>query len=284
MRSGATSASDDDPGAARSTRQAKLRRSFSQKKKEKPLSDQSSGGSLIVASIILALSIVTGSFIIKSSLDEGAFQVASLVGEMQALAEQVAAAPSPQQAPNRPTGPARPDPSRRYEVEIGEAPIKGPKSAEIEIVEWSDFECPFCSRALPTLAQIEKEYGDKVQIAFKHMPLSMHARARPAHAAAEAARLQGKFWEMHDLIFSNQRALSEEKYAEYATQLGLDVEKFKKDSASPEVEARIAADYAQATKLGVTGTPAFFVNGRFLSGAQPFPTFKALIDDELAKN
>jgi len=123
-----------------------------------------------------------------------------------------------------------------------------------------------------------------VQIVWKHLPLDIHAKAPAAHAAAEAANRQGKFWEMHDLIFSDQRTLTQEKFVEYATKLGLDVEKFKKDSASPEVEARISADYAQATKLGVTGTPAFFVNGRFISGAQPFPTFKELIDAELAQN
>ncbi len=88
---------------------------------------------------------------------------------------------------------------------------------------------------------------------------------------------------MHDLIFADQRGMSEAKYLEYATQLDLDIDKFKKDVASPQVEARIAADYNQASKLGVTGTPAFFVNGRYLSGAQPFSSFKRLIDAELQK-
>ncbi len=118
---------------------------------------------------------------------------------------------------------------------------------------------------------------------FKHQVLNTHPKAPAAHAAAEAAHRQGKFWEMHDKIFADQRAMSEEKYVEYATELGMDVEKFKKDSGSDEVEKRIAADYAQATKLGVTGTPAFFVNGRFLSGAQPFSSFQELIDEELGK-
>ncbi len=248
------------------------------------MSDQSSGGSLIVASIVIGLAIVTASLILKSSVDEGSAQLAATVGEMQELTAKIAAAPSAPNPSARPSRPARPDPSKKYEVDIGSSPARGPASAPVKIVEWSDFQCPFCRRAGPTLDQIEKEYGDKVQIVFKHMPLSMHTKARPAHAAAEAARLQGKFWEMHDKIFADQRAMSEEKYVEYATELGMDVEKFKKDSASDEVEKRIAADYAQATKLGVTGTPAFFVNGRFLSGAQPFSSFKRLIDEALAKN
>ena len=246
------------------------------------MSDQSSGGSLIVASIVIGLAIVTGSLILKSSVDEGSAQLAATVGEMQELTAKIAAAPPAPRPAARPARPNRPDPNKKYEVAIGSAPARGPASAPVKIVEWSDFQCPFCRRAGPTLDQIEKEYGDKVQIVFKHMPLSMHSKARPAHAAAEAARLQGKFWEMHDKIFADQRGMSEEKYVEYATELGLDVEKFKKDTTSDEVEKRIAADYAQATKLGVTGTPAFFVNGHFLSGAQPFASFKTLVDKELA--
>ncbi len=237
-----------------------------------------------MASIVIGLAVVTASLILKSAVDEGAVQLAATVGQMQELSAKIAAAPSAPQAAARPSRPGRPDPSKKYDVDIGSSPARGPASAPVKIVEWSDFQCPFCRRAGPTLDQIEKEYGDKVQIVFKHMPLSMHTKARPAHAAAEAARLQGKFWEMHDKIFADQRAMSEEKYVEYATELGMDVEKFKKDSASDEVEKRIAADYAQATKLGVTGTPAFFVNGRFLSGAQPFASFKTLVDQELAQN
>ncbi len=117
---------------------------------------------------------------------------------------------------------------------------------------------------------------------FKHMPLSIHAKAAAAHAAAEAAYRQGKFWEMHDKIFEKQREMSPEKYLEYAAELALDVEQFKKDIASAEVKTRIDADSSDARKLGATGTPAFFVNGFFLSGAKPFEAFKEIIDKELA--
>ncbi len=116
------------------------------------------------------------------------------------------------------------------------------------------------------------------------MPLSIHPKAPAAHAAAEAAFLQGKFWEMHDKIFEKQREMSPEKYLEYAAEIGLDVEQFKRDIASPKVKSRIDSDTEDAAKAGATGTPAFFINGRFLSGAQPFPSFKRLIDEELAKN
>ena len=122
-----------------------------------------------------------------------------------------------------------------------------------------------------------------MRIVFKHMPLSIHPKAPAAHAAAEAAYRQGKFWEMHDKIFENQRNMSPENYVEYATEIGLDVERFKKDVASPEVKSRIDGDTQDAQKLGATGTPAFFVNGYFLSGAKPFESFKVVIDKELAE-
>ena len=122
-----------------------------------------------------------------------------------------------------------------------------------------------------------------MRIVFKHMPLGIHSKAPAAHAAAEAAHQQGKFWEMHDKIFEDQRGMSPEKYLEYASELSLDVELFKKDLASVQVKKRIDADSSDARKVGATGTPAFFVNGRFLSGAKPFEAFKEVIDKELAE-
>ena len=115
------------------------------------------------------------------------------------------------------------------------------------------------------------------------MPLSNHPKAPAAHAAAEAANRQGKFWEMHDKIFSQQRSMSSEKFLEYAGEIGLDVEKFKKDLKSPTVQNRINGDKKEAATLGVTGTPGFFINGRFVSGAQPYETFQRYIDEELGK-
>ena len=122
-----------------------------------------------------------------------------------------------------------------------------------------------------------------MQFVFKHLPLSIHSKARDAHLAAEAANQQGKFWEMHDLIFEYQREMSPEKYLEHAGTIGLDVDRFKKDLAAAKVKSRVDGDAAAAAKLGVTGTPAFFINGRYLSGAQPFSAFKRVIDEELKK-
>ena len=120
-----------------------------------------------------------------------------------------------------------------------------------------------------------------MRIVFKHMPLSIHPKAQAAHAASEAAHRQGKFWEMHDKIFEKQREMSPEKYLEYAAEIGLDVEQFKQDLESDEVKKRIDADVQEAAKLGSTGTPGFYINGKNLSGAKPFGAFKEVIDKEL---
>jgi protein-disulfide isomerase len=118
---------------------------------------------------------------------------------------------------------------------------------------------------------------------FKNNPLGFHPNAMPAAKAAEAAGKQGKFWEMHDKLFENQKALSAEGYVTWAGELGLDVEQFKKDMADPALEKKITEQQTQGMTLGARGTPAFFVNGRFLSGAQPVEAFKKLIDEEKAK-
>lgn len=123
-----------------------------------------------------------------------------------------------------------------------------------------------------------------MRVVFKHMPLSFHKNAPAAHAAAEAAGMQNKFWEMHDSIFKSQRDLSPATFEKYAGEIGLDVKKFKEDLDSKALRDRIDGDLSQARKLGVTGTPAFFINGRFLSGAQPIGSFTRLIDEALKKS
>jgi protein-disulfide isomerase len=228
--------------------------------------------------LILGASIVAGAFMIQGAIGDATVEIAGLREALSAL-ENAGPAPSG----NAPTRAARPDPNRRYAVNTAGSPVKGNPNAKIAIVEFSDFQCPFCSRVGPTLKKISEEYSDDVRIVFKHLPLRIHPKAPAAHAAAEAAHRQGKFWEMHDKIFGNQRELDETKYVAYATELGLDLDKFNADRKSAEVRKRLDADSSEASKLGVTGTPAFFVNGRFVSGAQPFETFKKLIDEELGK-
>jgi protein-disulfide isomerase len=163
------------------------------------------------------------------------------------------------------------------------APVIGPKQARVKIFEFSDFQCPFCSRAVLTLKLLREEYPKDVQIIWKNYPLDMHSKAPAAHAAAEAAHRQGKFWEMYELLFANQKQLEPEQFEKYATQLGLDLGRFKADYTSPEVRARVEADEKEGTALGINGAPGFFINGRFLSGAQPYAVFKKMVDEELAQ-
>ena len=233
-----------------------------------------SNTSLILAALILGASMVASSLLIQTSID----RASSSLGEVLVALKKA----PPAAAPTAAARAKRPDPRQHYSVKTSGAPAKGAKKPKITVVEFSDFQCPFCARVMPTLTQIEKEYGDRVEIVFKHLPLRIHSKAPAAHAAAEAAHRQGKFWEMHDLIFENQREMAPEKYEEYAAQIGLDVERFKKDAASSDVKKRVDSDAAEAASLGITGTPAFLVNGRYLSGAQPFEAFQRLIDEELA--
>jgi protein-disulfide isomerase len=240
------------------------------------MSQGSNGSSLIAAALILGASLVAGAYMVSASMDGAALQLASLNTSIQTIAANSrpgAAAPS---------GAAQPAVPQILKVEVGSAPIQGAAEAKVTIIEWADFQCPYCGRVGPTLDQIMTEYGDDVRIVFKHLPLSFHDKANGAHQAAEAAHQQGQFWGMHDLIFANQRALSEANYLRYATEMGLDLKQFKADMASSKVQSQIDADLKVAQSLGVTGTPTFIINGKKLSGAQPFPAFKSMIDAELA--
>ncbi len=167
-------------------------------------------------------------------------------------------------------------------IPVGTSYAKGGgKDAPVTIIEFSDFQCPFCSRVNPTLEKIKEKYGDKVRVVFKHNPLPFHKQAPYASQAALAAGMQGKFWEMHDKLFENQKALQPEQVDGYAKDLGLDMEKYKKDVNSKAVKDQVDADMKLATKVGARGTPNFMINGKQLSGAQPLDRFTAVIDEQL---
>src|SRR5512142_2566879 len=196
--------------------------------------------------------------------------------------------PSPSIAPAQPTArPSRPpDDKTVFRVPIDGSPVHGPADALVTVVEISDFQCPYCKRVTPTLKQLEKDYEGKIRFVFKHNPLPFHPLAPGAAQASEAARAQGgdaKFWAMHDQLFEQSPQLEQANLESAAQKLGLDVAKFKADVAAGAAKDRIAKDQALASQLGATGTPAFFINGRKLVGAQPIESFKALIDDELQK-
>jgi len=163
-------------------------------------------------------------------------------------------------------------------VPIDGAPVKGAANAPVTIVIFSDFQCPFCKRVLPTLEQIEKDYSGKVKFAYRFNPLPFHPNAMPAAKAAAAANDQGKFWQMHDALFANQADLSDAGLLKAAKEAGLDMKKFEADYKSDKYDAKIKADIDFAQQNGANGTPAFFINGVALKGAQPYPAFKQIID------
>lgn len=158
-------------------------------------------------------------------------------------------------------------------------PTWGNPKAPVTIIEFSDYQCPFCSRAIPTLDRIKAEYGpDKVRIVFRDMPLPSHGRANPASLAAHCANEQGKFWEYHNSLFQNQTKLEDGDLKTYAKQLALDEKKFAECYDSKKYQAIIDKSKKEAEGLGITATPSFVINGQLLQGAQPFERFKEKID------
>ena len=174
----------------------------------------------------------------------------------------------------------------RYKVPVSDAqPSKGPKDALVTIVEFSEFQCPFCARVLPTTKQVIDTYGDKVRVVWRNNPLGFHNNAGPAAAVAMEAYAQGgndKFWEVHDTLFANQKALGRPELEGYAEKAGLDSAKVKKALDEGTHKKAVDGDQALAAQLGASGTPYFFINGRQLRGAQPFAAFQKVIDEELA--
>lgn len=158
-------------------------------------------------------------------------------------------------------------------------PQRGPKDAKVTIVEFSDYQCPFCERFYQqTLPELLKDYGDKVRFAFKDFPLPMHPDAQKAHEAAHCAGEEGKYWEMHDMLFDNRSNLGVEALKRYARNLGLNASKFNTCLDTGKYEKSVKDDMRVARSVGVNGTPTFFINGQRLVGAQPPEAFKDKID------
>lgn len=186
-------------------------------------------------------------------------------------------------APSAPAAPRGPEPGKIYAMPVGKAPVRGPADAWVTIVEVSDFQCPFCARGAATLKQVEEAYKGDVRVVFKHNPLSFHPRALPAAIATSCAHAQGKFWPMADALFADQSKLGDKDLEAAAQAAGVNLAAYTKCVAQATPKSAIEADQVEAAKFGARGTPAFFINGRFLSGAQPLPAFKTIVDEELKK-
>jgi protein-disulfide isomerase len=172
----------------------------------------------------------------------------------------------------------------RTEVATKGHPVRGPENAPVTIVEFSDFQCPYCGGLFPTLKEVEKNYKDKVRIVYRQFPLtSIHPNAEKAAEASLCANEQDKFWLMHDAMFGDQAGLDVDGLKQKATKLSLDMTAFNTCLDGSKYAPYIQTEIAEGTRVGVNGTPSLFVNGRFLNGNQPYEAIQQLIDDELQR-
>jgi protein-disulfide isomerase len=173
----------------------------------------------------------------------------------------------------------------RVEASVSAAnPSRGPENAPIVLVEYTDYQCPFCSRAQPTLTQLMERYDGMILHVFKNLPLPMHQQAGLAAEASLCAADQGEFWELHDWLFANASNLSRETIGAQAASMQLDMERFAACLDEGTHREQVEEDAAEARSFGITGTPGFLVNGRVITGAQPYEAFAAVIDDELRRS
>lgn len=180
-------------------------------------------------------------------------------------------------------GAAAADPNKVFNIPIGDSPVKGPATAKVTILEFSDFQCPFCSQVPAVVDQVLKEYPNDVKFVFKQFPLvRIHPQAIPAAKASLAAHKQGKFWEMHDKMFANQKQLDDASLKKYAQELGLDMAKFDTDFASPEIAKQVDDEMKLAATNQVTGTPTLFINGKKVAN-RTFDGLKGMVDEALKK-
>ncbi len=176
-----------------------------------------------------------------------------------------------------------PPPVFRSEVGVEGAPVRGSASAPVTIVEFSDFHCPFCRKAQPVLEELRAKYGAKVKFVFRDFPLdNLHPQARAAAEASRCANEQGKFWELHDRLFQSDTDSSPATLNRIAKEIGMDVAAFEACSSSGKYKTSVQASTQEGVRLGITGTPTFFVNGRMMVGAQPLDAFVRIIEEELA--
>ncbi len=192
--------------------------------------------------------------------------------------------PSASVAQSNPSVPAETPQVVRYDVPIDDDPVLGSETAPITIIEFSDYECPYCRQwHTEVYTQLIDTYGDQVRFVYRDFPLeSIHVNAKPAAEAANCANEQGYFWDYHDKLFSNELGLSSEAYQEYASQLGMDEEAFQECFESGRYQQEVQSDFDFAANLGVRSTPTFFINGIAVVGAQPFEVFQQVIEKELA--
>lgn len=181
------------------------------------------------------------------------------------------------------TGASKPA-TPKINVDITNAPFKGSANAPITIVEFADFQCPYCASAQPVVEEVLKQYKDKIKFVFKNYPLvQIHPEAIPAAIAAECANKQGKYWQMHDALFENHKKLGEETYLSLAQKIGLKIDDFNNCRKDQAIHDKINADIEYGQSLGINATPAFYINGIQLMGSLPKSEFEKVINNELSE-
>ncbi|UCH81254.1 MAG: DsbA family protein [Nitrospiraceae bacterium] len=228
--------------------------------------------------VLLCISLLITGCVDKKKIDEIAETQKEMLATLKSIEGKIGNLPKAAAQPSRPTI----DYNKVYNLPIGTSPIKGNKKAPVTIVEFSDFQCPYCARLQPTLKQVLEAYPNDVKLVFKDFPLSFHKQAKNAAKAARAAGEQGKYWEMHDLIFEKFSTVNEAMMKEFAEKLNLDMNKFQADFNSTKYDNLIEQDINLGRTAGVTGTPSLFLNGKRMQ-RRSFEDFKAAIDEILKK-
>ncbi|VVB58538.1 Thioredoxin [Candidatus Anstonella stagnisolia] len=231
-----------------------------------------------IAVILAALLVSATIYIAAGNLTDALAKKNFAVTVQQAAA---AAAPAVAAGNNAPAAAPAPAP---VNIDVTGFPFRGGANAKVLIVEYSDFQCPFCERVNPTVSQILSTYGNDVKLVYKNFPLEqLHPNAEKAAEASECARDQGKFWEMHDAMFADQNKLGVADLKATAATLGMDAAKFNACLDGGQKASVVSAEAQEGADNGVQGTPTFYINGVQVVGAQPFSAFKSAIDAALAK-
>ena len=231
---------------------------------------------IIAAGLLALVSACTDNTENMREIRDGQRELRVKLDELTKKVDQIASRP----APAAPAG--QPDPNKVYNLPVAASSVKGPPDAPVTLVEFADYQCPFCARNVPLVKQVMDAYPKQVKFVYKEFPLtSIHNNAMNASKAAIAAQKQGKYWEMHDKLFENYSALEYDNLKKYAGEVGLNVEQWEKDMKSPEVEKRVQDDMQLAGQSDVRGTPTMFIDGKRVGNRQ-FETIKATIDAALA--
>lgn len=219
-------------------------------------------------------------FVILLANGQGGFSFGSGNGNGNGAAANTNVAGAPTPTPT-PTPAAGDDFSKVPKVTSGDH-VRGDSNAKVTLIEYSDFQCPYCGQLEPTMEKILADYKGKVRVVYRHFPLTtIHPYAQGAAEASECAAEQGKFWEMHDILFSNQTALDETSLKSYAGKIGLNASQFASCLSSHKYASAISQSSSDAQASGITGTPGVWVGNQLIKGAYPYDTFKQLIDSML---